>query len=184
MDVYTIGHSNHTVKEFISLLEEYNIELLIDVRSFPGSKYVPQFNKEQMKIWLTKNNIKYRHLAELGGRRNKNYEIKESLVDGWKNPAFKNYAAYTLSEPYDAGIERLIKLLSENKVCYMCSEAVPWRCHRLIISNTLVSKGINVFHIMPEGHLITHELGMYGAKPVEEGQQLIYPKIDSEELDD
>ena len=74
MEIYTIGHSTHTEKEFSTLLKKYKIELLIDVRSFPGSKYVPQFNKENMEIWLPKEDIKYLHITELGGRRNKNNE--------------------------------------------------------------------------------------------------------------
>lgn len=178
MEIYTIGHSIHTEKVFTALLKEYKIELLTDVRSFPGSKYVPQFNRENMKIWLPKEGIKYRHIPELGGRRNKNKEIDELSVNGWKNVAFRNYAAYSLTEGYEEGIDRLIKLSKENKTCFMCSEAVPWRCHRLIISNTLVSKGMNVFHIMDEDHIITHEIGMYGAKAIKEGSKLIYPKME------
>ena len=77
MDMYTIGHSTHTQEEFISLLKDYDIEVLVDVRSYPGSKYVPQFNQENMEKWLPENDIKYIHMPELGGRRNKNKEIDE-----------------------------------------------------------------------------------------------------------
>lgn len=180
MDIYTIGHSTHTEEEFISLLKKYKIEVLVDVRSFPGSKYVPQFNKENMEIWLPKQDIKYIHIAELGGRRNKNKEINELLVNGWRNAAFRNYAAYSLTQGYEKGIERLIKLSEENQVCYMCSEALPWRCHRLIISNTLVSRGIHVHHIMTEDNIIDHEIGMYGVEAIKAGSQLIYPKAEEE----
>lgn len=180
MEMYTIGHSTHTEAVFLSFLNKYEIQLLVDVRSFPGSRYVPQFNKENMEIWLPQNNIKYLHLPELGGRRHKDKDIAGSLVDGWKNAAFRNYAAYSLTPGYEAGIDRLISLAKENKVCYMCSEAVPWRCHRLLISNTLVSRGISIYHIISETDLITHELGMYGATPVERGAQLIYPPIEAE----
>lgn len=180
MKIYTIGHSTHTQEEFVALLKECGIEVLADIRSFPGSKYVPQFNKENMEIWLPENNIQYLHLSELGGRRNKSKEIDESFVNGWKNAAFRNYAAYTLTPGYEEGVNRLIKLAEENIVCFMCSEAVPWRCHRLIISNTLVSKGISVYHIMADNSIVTHELGMYGATPVKKGAQLIYPAAEGE----
>ena len=181
MDMYTIGHSTHTEEEFVSLLNLYKIDLLADVRSFPGSKYVPQFNKENMEVWLPHHDIKYIHLRELGGRRSKNKEINELLVAGWKNAAFRNYAAYSLTPGYEEGIDRLIDLSKENKVCYMCSEAVPWRCHRLLISNTLVARGFSIYHIISDNNLITHELGMYGAVPVKSGSQLIYPPIESED---
>ena len=180
MEIYTIGHSNHTEEDFISLLEKYKIEVLVDVRSFPGSKFVPQFNKENMMIWLPQNDIKYLHLPELGGRRNKNKDIDELLVAGWNKAAFRNYAAYSLTQGYEEGIERLINLSNEKRVCYMCSEALPWRCHRLIISNTLVSMGINIFHIMNNESLITHKVGMYGAEAIKRGTQLIYPMLKNE----
>ena len=133
-----------------------------------------------MELWLPRNDIKYIHMPELGGRRNKNKEIDQSLVNGWKSAAFRNYAAYSLTQVYEEGIEKLIKLSNEDRVCYMCSEAVPWRCHRLIISNTLVSKGINVYHIMTEKKTITHEVGVFGAEAVKKGSQLIYPKLENE----
>ncbi len=178
MDLYTIGHSTHTEEEFISLLKKYKIEVLVDVRSFPGSKHVPQFNQQNMEIWLPRNDIKCLHMPELGGRRNKNKEIDESLVSGWKSPSFRNYATYSLTQKYQEGIDRLTKLSNQNTLCYMCSEAVPWRCHRLIISNTLVSNEMSVYHIMTEKKVITHEVGMYGAKAIKKGSQLIYPFVE------
>lgn len=148
MNIYTIGHSTHSKEEFIAILKKYEIKILVDVRSFPGSKYVPQFNQEAIEKWLPDNDIKYIHMPELGGRRNKSKIIDEKFVAGWQNTAFRNYAAYSLTKEYEEGIEKLIDLSKDNTVCYMCSEAVPWRCHRLLISNTLVSKGLNVFHII------------------------------------
>lgn len=182
MDVYTIGHSTHPEEEFVLLLKKYDIEVLVDVRSYPGSRYVPQFNKENMTIWLPKKDILYFHLPELGGRRNKDKEIDEQLVKGWKNTAFRNYAAYSLTQGYEEGIDRLIKLSKENKVCYMCSEALPWRCHRTIISNTLVAKENSVYHIMTDGNITPHEVGKYGAVPVIKGSQIIYPMIENKEI--
>lgn len=176
MDIYTIGHSTHNEEEFVSLLESYGIELLVDVRSYPGSNHMPQFNKENMEKWIPKNDIQYKHMPSLGGRRKKNHDIDESLVNGWKNNSFQNYAAYSLTKEYEDALHELIALEKEKRVCYMCSESVPWRCHRLIISNNLSLKGLTVHHIMTEKKAVLHEIGMYGAKAVVEDSKIIYPK--------
>lgn len=180
VDMYTIGHSTHTQEEFVSLLQHYKIEVLVDVRSYPGSNYVPQFNKENMEKWLPENDIQYIHMPEIGGRRNKNKEIDPALVSGWQKAPFRNYAAYSLTNEYEEGIDKLISIAEKHRVCYMCSEAVPWRCHRLIISNTLVHRGINVYHVMTESKTITHEIGIYGAEAIEKDSKLIYPSIEEE----
>ena len=177
MDIYTIGHSTHSEEEFISILKAYNIETLIDIRSYPGSNYVPQFNKENMEIWLPENGIKYIHMAKLGGRRGRIKDVDEELISGWRQEAFKKYAAYTLTEEYKEGIKELIAIAKNERVCYMCSESLPWRCHRLLVSNTLVSMGFNVYHIMSDTKTIKHELNKYGAKLIEDNKgRLIYPK--------
>ncbi|MER2226918.1 MAG: DUF488 domain-containing protein [Carnobacterium sp.] len=176
MDIYSIGHSTHSSEEFIDLLKTYKIETLVDIRSYPGSKHMPQFNKENIEKWVPDHGIHYLHMPELGGRRKKNREIEESLIDGWRNASFRNYAAYSLTEDYEKGISDLMAIEGKERVCYMCSESVPWRCHRLIVSNTLALKGVTVHHIMTEKKTILHEIGMYGAKAVIEGSTIIYPK--------
>ncbi|UJF15998.1 DUF488 domain-containing protein [Jeotgalibaca sp. MA1X17-3] len=176
MNIYTIGHSTHSEEEFISLLQSYDIEALVDVRSYPGSNYMPQFNKENMEKWIPENGIQYIHMPSLGGRRKKNHDIDESLVDGWRNNSFQNYAAYSLTKEYEEALHELVALEKDKRVCYMCSESVPWRCHRLIISNNLALKGLTVHHIMTEKKTIPHEIGLYGAKAVVEGSKIIYPK--------
>lgn len=178
MNMYTIGHSTHEQEEFIEILKTYDIELLIDVRSYPGSNYVPHFNKENMENWIPENGIEYIHMPELGGRRKAIETIDESLIDGWEKKPFRNYAGYTLTDKYEEGIKKLIALGEKKCLCYMCAESVPWRCHRLLISNTLVSKGINIDHIMSETKTIPYELGKYGATPVVKDKKVIYPKQD------
>ena len=178
---YTIGHSTHSAEEFVSLLKAYDIESLVDVRSYPGSRHEPQFNQENMKKWLPEASIEYHHMTDLGGRRKKNQDIDYSLVDGWRNNSFKNYAAYTLTKEYKEGIDKLIRCNQKQQVCYMCSESVPWRCHRLLISNTLTQQGMAVDHIMSEKKTIHHEVGLFGAKPILKDGVLIYPKQDDEE---
>lgn len=184
MEIYTVGHSTHSTEELLSLLKAYKIEMLIDVRAYPGSKRLPQFNKENMEKWLPDQSIHYLHVPELGGRRKKNREIDESLIDGWRNTSFRNYAAYSLTEEYEKGIKKLIEIDRKERVCYMCSESVPWRCHRLLISNTLTLKGLMVRHIMTEKKAILHEIGMYGATAVVNGPKLIYPKQEDTRLPD
>lgn len=176
MLIYTIGHSTHTEEDFLSLLKAYEIQTLVDVRSYPGSKYVPQFNKENMEVWIPDTGIKYIHMKELGGRRSLDHSVDESLINGWKSPSFKNYASYSLTEKYEDAITRLITLAKDSTLAYMCSEAVPWRCHRLIISNTLIIKGLDVHHIISEKELLKHRLGMYGADAVENEGRVIYPE--------
>lgn len=180
MDIYTMGHSTYTIEEFLFLMKKYNIEIVVDVRSYPGSKYVPQFNKENMQDWLYDAGIEYMHLAELGGRRRGDPKTDETLVSGWRKEAFRNYASYSLSQEYEKGINRLMELSENHILCLVCAEIVPWRCHRLIISNSLVYKGKKVFHIIGKAELIEHELSLYGAKGVIDEGKIIYPK-DSKE---
>src|SRR5690242_14018973 len=104
MNIFTIGHSTHSQEKFISLLQSQNINMLVDVRSIAGSRHVPRFNQEQMKIWLKQNNIQYLHIPELGGKRRKLKDIDENLINAWDNISFRNYAAYTLTPEYEQGI--------------------------------------------------------------------------------
>jgi uncharacterized protein (DUF488 family) len=113
VEIYTIGHSTHSTEAFISLLKTYNIELLVDVRSYPGSKHMPQFDKEKVEKWLPESGIGYLHVPALGGRRNKNQEIDKSLINGWRSVSFQNYAAYSLTKEYEKAITDLITLGSE-----------------------------------------------------------------------
>lgn len=175
--IFTIGHSTHSQQEYVDMLKGYNIKKLVDVRSYPGSRYMPHFNRENMTEWMKDTNIQYLHMPSLGGRRRVLDSIDEALINGWDNIAFKNYAAYTLTAEYENAIKELIVLATKHRVCYMCAESVPWRCHRLLISNTLVSKGMQVYHIINQTQLIEHKIGLYGAKPLPNQYPLIYPKL-------
>lgn len=97
LDIYTIGHSTHRQEAFLAMLHTFHIEVLVDVRAYPGSRYLPHFNKKNMEIWLPENKIDYVHMRELGGRRRKNLSVDESLVAGWRHDSFRNYAAYALT---------------------------------------------------------------------------------------
>ena len=146
MKIWTIGHSTRTIDEFISLLQANQIRLLFDVRSLPGSKRYPQFNKEALADSLGKTGIQYEHFPELGGRRKAKPESKNTA---WRNASFRGYADYMETEEFRKGVERLLDLAAgAGPTAIMCAEAVWWRCHRSLISDYLKARGIEVLHIM------------------------------------
>jgi uncharacterized protein (DUF488 family) len=143
--ISTIGHSTRGIGEFIEILDSFQIQSLVDVRSFPGSKRFPHFNKEPLRIFLQEYSIEYIHMPELGGRRNPSGNSKNS---GWKNEAFRGYADYMETTEFKNAIIRLEEVAKSKNVAYMCSEALWWRCHRSLISDYLKSKDWEVIHIM------------------------------------
>lgn len=152
-EVWTIGHSTRTLEHFVEMLQSFNITMLVDVRSFPGSKGYPQFNKENLEISIPQNNIGYVHLKSLGGRRPVK---KDSKNTAWRHPAFRGYADYMETEDFKTGIKELETIATKNKTAYMCSEAVWWRCHRSMISDYLKFNGWLVHHIMEIGKATEH----------------------------
>ena len=157
MRIWTIGHSTRAIDVFISLLEEHGIRLLVDVRSLPGSKRYPQFNKEALVNSLGKSGINYEHFPELGGRRKAKPESKNTA---WRNASFRGYADYMETDDFYKGIKRLLDLVRHGTnpsdrrtaeagpTAIMCAEAVWWRCHRALIADYLKAQGIEIRHIM------------------------------------
>jgi uncharacterized protein (DUF488 family) len=143
--IWTIGHSNRTIETFIEILTSHNIQLVVDVRQFPGSRKYPYFNKEQLESTLKQNDIAYRHIVELGGRRK---PVKDSPNITWKNDAFMAYADYMETVEFVEAAKILEQLASKQNTAYMCSEAVWWSCHRSMISDYLKANGWIVMHIM------------------------------------
>ncbi len=143
--VWTIGHSTHSLDEFVAMLLSFNIERVVDVRSYPGSRKFPQFNKELLELSLPENNIHYIHLKKLGGRRKVNPESKNTT---WHHAAFRGYADYMETNSFTEGIKELIEIAQKQRTAYMCSEAVWWRCHRSMVSDYLKVHGWDVQHIM------------------------------------
>ena|SRR5437879_2549007 len=144
--IWTIGHSTRNIDDFISLLEENGIKLLADVRSLPGSKRHPQFNKEALAESLSAQGIRYEHFPELGGRRKPKPDSRNSA---WRNASFRGYADHMETEEFRKGVERLLALTREaGPTPIMCAEALWWRCHRSLISDYLKSRGIEVRHIL------------------------------------
>jgi uncharacterized protein (DUF488 family) len=152
--IWTIGHSTRGIDEFISLLEKNGIKLLADVRSWPGSKRHPKYNKEALAKSLSECGIRYEHFVELGGKRKPR---RDSDNTAWRNASFRGYADHMETEDFRNGVERLLDLARESgPAAIMCAEAVWWRCHRSLISDYLKARGVNVMHILGANHLEPH----------------------------
>lgn len=143
--IWTIGHSTRPFEEFVAMLHSFKIEAVVDIRSFPGSRKFPQYNKEALQISLPENKIQYVHLKELGGRRKVSPDSKNTV---WRHIAFRGYADYMETNDFKNGIIELEKIAFKQRTAYMCSEAVWWRCHRSMVSDYLKVNGWEVMHIM------------------------------------
>ena len=153
MEAWTIGHSTRTLEEFVDMLLSFEIEVVADIRSFPGSRKYPQFNKENLEVSLLDLGFEYVHLLDLGGRR----KVKPGSINtNWRHPAFRGYADYMQTDEFKKGIRELIEIASTKRTAYMCSEAVWWRCHRSMVSDYLKLKGWKVMHIMAAGKAEEH----------------------------
>jgi uncharacterized protein (DUF488 family) len=152
--IWTIGHSTRTIDTFISLLEENEIQVVADVRSLPGSKRYPQFNREMLAKSLTEHGIRYEHFPELGGRRKAK---KDSHNMAWRNASFRGYADHMETEEFRKGVERLLDLANKmGPAAIMCAEAVWWRCHRALVSDYLKTRGVEVVHIVDANRTELH----------------------------
>jgi len=171
MKIYTIGHSTRELADFIDILNTYDIEILVDVRTVPRSNHTPQFNGDTLGEAVKKSRITYHHLSDLGGLR---HPRKDSINQGWRNSSFRGYADYMQTPEFAAGIDDLIALAAKQTVAIMCAEAVWWRCHRRLVADALVARGIDVRHILstaePKAHTVT-EFGRI------EGSQVTYPAL-------
>ena len=153
MIVHTIGHSTRTTRELLALLREGGVDLVADVRRFPRSRTNPQFNEEALGPALRKEGIGYRHLPDLGGRRSSAGANTPSRNTLWREAAFRAYSDYAETAEFQAGFEALLALARERKVAIMCAEAVWWRCHRRIIADYLLARGVEVRHILGPGKI-------------------------------
>ena len=152
-EIWTIGHSSRSLPEFIDILKSFQIEVLIDVRRFPGSKKFPHFNHISLKESLAENNINYIHLEALGGRRKVQPDSENTA---WRLASFRGYADHMSSDEFKIAIKILEKEASNSRTAYMCSEAVWWSCHRSLISDLLKVNGWKVTHIMNHNKEMDH----------------------------
>ncbi len=153
LSVWTVGHSTLSIEDLLGRLRSFGIELLADVRSFPGSRRYPHFNQEVLRALLEADGVSYAHRRELGGRRRAR---PDSLNVAWRNESFRGYADYMETEEFRGGVERLLALVDNQRVAIMCSEAVWWRCHRSMISDYLKATGVKVIHIVGKGKSEAH----------------------------
>jgi len=153
MIVHTIGHSTRPLSELVSLLRDARVTFLVDVRRFPHSRTNPQFNAETLGPALTQQGIGYRHLPSLGGRRGGARTQEPSPNTLWREAAFRAYADYAGSAEFRAGLAALLAIAAEHEVAIMCAEAVWWRCHRRIVADYLLVRGIEVRHILGPGKI-------------------------------
>lgn len=174
--LFTIGHSTHPIGRFVALLNQHDIQVLADIRRFPGSRKFPQFNQDNLASALPEAGIEYRWLAALGGRRGKMRNGSSNNL-GLQNESFRNYADYMLTEEFREGIRKLLEVAAGKPTAFMCSESVFWRCHRRLVADYLFVNGITVQHIMPSGQLRPHTLTK-GAKV--EGGELTYPPTEED----
>lgn len=172
--IYTIGHSTRSLEEFVELLKAYSVGLVADVRTVPRSRHNPQFNKETLPTILKLADIRYIHLPEIGGLR---HPKRDSINLAWKNASFRGYADYMQTKDFTDALLKLIALARENCLAIMCSEALPWRCHRGLISDALVARHIKVLHIISKTDTITHELNEMAHV---EGYAVTYPLYSKE----
>jgi uncharacterized protein (DUF488 family) len=153
--VLTIGHSTRSIDEFIAILKAHNVARVVDVRTVPKSRHVPHYNAESLAVALATQGIDYTHLKNLGGLR---HPVKDSINTGWRNASFRGYADYMATGDFRQGIDRLLELAREKRTAIMCAEAVPWRCHRSLLGDALLARGVHVDDIMSATQAREHTL--------------------------
>jgi uncharacterized protein (DUF488 family) len=172
--VFSIGHSSRNLDDFLELIDRFKIQLLLDIRTIPRSRHVPQFNSDSLERALQNHGVGYRHVKRLGGLRK---PAHDSPNMGWRHLSFRGFADYMQTAEFKKGLSELLDLASEKTLVVMCAEAVPWRCHRSLISDSLLIRGIEVLHIISAKNVRRHELTSFAAV---KGDRITYPKITAE----
>jgi uncharacterized protein (DUF488 family) len=168
--IFTIGHSNRTMDDFLRLLEAHGVKRLVDIRTIPRSRHNPQFNAETLGKSLHAAGIDYQPMKELGGLR---HAKRDSINTGWKNASFRGFADYMQTPEFAAAIEKLIKVAGAGKpTAVMCAEAVPWRCHRSLVADALIARNIDAQHIMSATRAEPHEMTSFARV---HGAEITYP---------
>ena len=172
LTVFTVGHSTRSIEEFVHLLKAHGIQRVIDVRSIPRSRHNPQFGQDQLPAALRRFGIDYSHLPGLGGRR---HARRDSTNTGWRNVSFRGYADYMETPAFKESLNRCIAFAHEERVALMCAEAVPWRCHRSLIADALLTRGVEVRDITSAMHARRHALTPWARM---RGVDVTYPAAD------
>ncbi|HAM27901.1 MAG TPA: DNA repair protein [Microbacteriaceae bacterium] len=167
--IFTVGHSTHPIDEFVRILAAHGIERVVDVRTIAKSRHNPQFGEDELSASLPASGIGYGRLESLGGLR---HTVTGSPNGAWKNASFRGYADYMQTPAFTEGLNRLIELGALSNVAIMCAEAVPWRCHRSLIGDALLVRGIAVDDIMDETSVRKHTMTRFA---VVDGTTITYP---------
>jgi uncharacterized protein (DUF488 family) len=154
--LYTVGHSTRSLDALIGTLQAHGIQTLVDIRAFPMSRRLPQFNRESLEKTLPAAGIRYVWMKALGGYRKKSREDSPNL--GLRNPSFRNYADYMLTAEFENAMAELVALAEVSRTAYMCAERIYFRCHRMLVSDWLAANGHEVMHIDGSGPLKPHSL--------------------------
>ena len=170
--VYAIGHSTISIEKFIRILRAHSISLVADIRTIPRSRHNPQFNKEELRRSLDAAGIGYRHMNKLGGLR---HPLKDSKNTAWRNASFRGYADYMQTEDFSGAIAELIDLASGKKIAIMCAEGNPFRCHRSLVADALLVRGVQVWHVTSEKAGRPHSLTPFAKV---RGTRLTYPSVE------
>jgi uncharacterized protein (DUF488 family) len=176
IQVHTIGHSTHPIEEFLDLLQSHSIVQLIDVRTIPRSRRNPQFNSEALSASLLSRKIAYHHMPALGGLR---HARRDSINTGWRNASFRGYADYMQTPEFQTAVQALIDDAASTPTAIMCAEAVPWKCHRSLIGDALLARGIRVLDILSPTKAAPHSLTPFAKV---NGTDVTYPGKDQENL--
>jgi len=168
--IFTIGHSTYSLSLFVSILKSFGTDLVIDIRTVPRSRHNPQFNKETLPSDLTQHEIGYLHMAGLGGLRKAR---TNSPNRGWHNASFRGFADYMQSDEFRSNMETLIEMSTKNNLVLMCAETLPWRCHRSLVADGLLVRGVEVWHIFKEGIYQMHRLTPWAQV---QGTEIVYPE--------
>lgn len=167
--VYTIGHSNRPIEEFLALLREHGIERVLDIRTVPKSRHNPQFGQDQLPASLEAAGIGYAYIRELGGLRRAHRDTPNS---GWRNASFRGYADHMQTQDFKEHVEEVADMAEVTRCALMCAEAVPWRCHRSMVADALTVRGVAVEHIINKGKTKPHTLTPFAHV---EGTRITYP---------
>jgi uncharacterized protein (DUF488 family) len=167
--VFTIGHSTRTISEFIDIIKAYGIKKVVDIRTIPRSRYNPQFNEDTIRESLKAVKIGYLHMKGLGGLR---HALKDSPNMAWKNASFRGFADYMQTGDFDESLEKLIEAAAKRATVIMCAEAVPWRCHRSLVGDALLVRGVQVRDIMSVSSSRDHTLTPWAKV---RGKRITYP---------
>jgi uncharacterized protein (DUF488 family) len=170
--ILTIGHSTRLREEFIHLLKAHGVQRVLDVRTIPRSRHNPEFNRDQLSPVLHRARIHYRHMPGLGGLRRARHG---SMNMGWRNASFRGYADYMQTATFRESLDRCIELARRERVVLMCAEALPWRCHRSLIADALLIRGIEAREITSRVRTRAHVLTPWARVS---GGRLTYPVAD------